>query len=97
MRQVSRKESTLSRRQHWAPSRIRAVTWRALTVLTCPCCIPIWLAVLSGTAIGAMLSRNLFLTVALLLGLFLYCLRKALRSYAQEDDPPNAGDQHERR
>ena len=63
---------------------VRAVIWRGLTLLTCPCCIPIWIAVLSGTAAGALLSENIFLTVAAFLPLFLYCFWKAVRSYDSE-------------
>ena len=87
--------SKLFRLQYWAPARVRAVAWRALTVLTCPCCIPVWLWLLSGTALGALVSRNLFVAVALFLLLFFYCLRKALRSYDQVGDTPGAGDRHE--
>ena len=81
---VAHMEPKFFQRKFWTASRIRAVIWRGLAVLTCPCCIPIWLAVLAGTAIGGMLSRNLFITVTLFLGLFFYCFRKALRTYDQE-------------
>jgi len=62
-------------------SRVRAVVWRALTVLTCPCCIPIWVAVLSGTAAGALLTRNIGVTIVLFAVLFLLSAWKALRTY----------------
>jgi len=83
---------TLLDRGNGALSRVRAVIWRCLTLLTCPCCIPIWLAVLSGTAAGALLTRNIFITVALFLILFLFCFWKALRSYDSDPDSPPKGD-----
>ena len=76
----------LLNRENWAPGLWRAVIWRSLTVLTCPCCIPLWIALLSGTAAGALLSNNLFITVALFLVLFLVCFWKALRSYDQDSN-----------
>lgn len=43
----------------------------ALTVLTCPCHLPILLVLLSGTAAGAFLSENLGLAFLVLLPIFL--------------------------
>ena len=43
----------------------------AITVLTCPCHLPILLVLLSGTAAGAFLQANLGLAVLVLLPLFL--------------------------
>lgn len=60
---------------------LRSAFWGALTVLTCPCCIPIWIAILSGTAAGALLTRNILATVAIFTVPFLFFLWKALRSY----------------
>ncbi len=59
----------------------RTIGWGALTMLTCPCCIPVWIAILSGTAAGALLSRNIFVTIAAFSVPFLFFLWKALRSY----------------
>lgn len=70
-----------SRLRRLDASRAKAVGWRTLTLLTCPCCIPLWVAVLSGTAAGALLTRNLYVTIAIFLALFLFCAWKALRSY----------------
>ncbi|MEO6075005.1 MAG: hypothetical protein ABIP67_17435 [Burkholderiales bacterium] len=67
-------------------TRARAVVWRGLTLLTCPCCIPIWIWVLSGTAAGALLSKNLYVTIAVFFVLFLWCAWKAFRSYGRDDD-----------
>jgi len=81
-------------RPQWTLDRMRAVMWRGLTLITCPCCIPIWLAVLSGTAVGALLSRNLFITVVLFLALFALCFWKAIRSYDARPDNTVHGDDH---
>lgn len=78
---TGRKLRRLFRDAQWTPVGIRAVMWRGFTVITCPCCIPIWLAVLSGTTVGALLSKNLFVTVVLFLALFALCFWKAIRSY----------------
>ena len=85
----------LLNRGNWAPSRLRAVIWRSLTLLTCPCCIPIWIALLSGTAAGALLGKNIFLTVALFLVLFVFCFWKALRSYDPKSDSSPEGERDE--
>lgn len=43
----------------------------AITVLTCPCHLPILLLLLSGTAAGSFLSQNLGIAFMLLLPIFL--------------------------
>ncbi len=55
--------------------------WATLTFITCPCCIPIWVFLLSGTAAGAVLTRNIYLTVVAFLIPFLFFAWKALRSH----------------
>lgn len=42
-----------------------------IAVLTCPCHLPILIALLSGTAAGALLQENVGLAAALLLPVFL--------------------------
>jgi len=59
----------------------RSAFWGGLTLLTCPCCIPIWIALLSGTAAGALLTKNIYATVVVFLVPFLFFLWKAMRSY----------------
>ncbi len=63
------------------PRNIPYMIWSGLTLATCPCCIPIWIILLSGTAAGALLSKNLYITVAVFLVLFLFSAWRALRSY----------------
>ncbi len=67
-------------------TRAGAIIWRGLTLLTCPCCIPIWIWVLSGTAAGALLSKNIYVTIAVFFVLFLCCAWKAFRSYDRNSD-----------
>ena len=63
------------------PKNFPYMIWSSLTLVTCPCCIPLWIILLSGTAAGALLSKNLYVTVAVFLILFLFFGWKALRSY----------------
>jgi len=50
-----------------------------LTVLTCPCHLPILLLLLSGTAAGAFLQENTAVAVGLLLPVFLLSFFAAWR------------------
>lgn len=63
---------------------LRRVTWRILTLVTCPCCIPLWVALFSGTAAGALLTRNVALTIGVFAVLFLFCAWKALHTYERD-------------
>jgi len=51
----------------------------AITVLTCPCHLPILLLLLSGTAAGAFVSQNLGIAFLLLLPIFLLSAFATLR------------------
>ena len=75
------------------PRRIRTAIWGALTLLTCPCCIPLWILLLSGTAAGALLSRNIYLAVALFFIPFVFFAWKAIRSYGHDGDNTSEGQQ----
>lgn len=69
------------------PGKFRTVIWGSLTLLTCPCCIPLWVALLSGTAAGALLTKNIYLTVVAFLIPFLFFAWRAGRSYDRKKDP----------
>ena len=69
------------------PKNFRYMIWSGLTLLTCPCCIPLWIIVLSGTVAGALLSKNIYVTVAVFLILFLFSGWRALRSYNRKKIP----------
>ena len=69
------------------PRNIPYMIWGSLTMLTCPCCIYLWIILLSGTAAGALLTKNIYLTVAVFLILFLFSGWRALRSYNRKKIP----------
>src|SRR5450759_1795386 len=69
------------------PKNFPYLIWSGLTLVTCPCCIPLWIILLSGTAAGALLSRNLYVTVAVFLVLFLFSGWRALRTYNPDKTP----------
>ena len=51
----------------------------AIAALTCPCHVPICLAILGGTALGAFLQENLLLFILALTGIFVVALRRGLQ------------------
>ncbi|MGH7253622.1 MAG: broad-spectrum mercury transporter MerE [Nitrospiraceae bacterium] len=51
----------------------------AIAALTCPCHVPIYLAILGGTALGAFLQENLLLFILALTGIFVVALRRGLQ------------------
>lgn len=66
------------------PTQARSPEWKGylhLTVaaLTCPCHVPIYLAIFGGTALGAVLQENLLLFILALTGVFALALRKGLQ------------------
>lgn len=88
---IDRNRAKFLNRGTRTPGRLPAVIWKSLTLLTCPCCIPIWIALLSGTAAGALISKNLFITVAVFLALFAFFFWKALRSYDRRENSSPRG------
>ena len=66
------------------PKNVACMIWGSLTMLTCPCCIPIWIFLLAGTAAGALLAKNLYLTVAAFSVPFVFFAWKAFRSYGRK-------------
>lgn len=65
--------------------RVMSYFTGAIALLTCPCHLPILLALLSGTVAGAFLTENLGLSVALLLAVFLSSVTATLRLVARKD------------
>lgn len=53
----------------------------AVAVLTCPCHLPIWIPVLSTTALGAMLSRHTGLAAIALTAVFVVSAWASLRLF----------------
>ncbi len=56
----------------------------AVAVVTCPCHLPILLAVLGGTALGAALAQHLGVAQAVLTVLFVSSAWAAVRLFARE-------------
>ena len=50
-----------------------------IAALTCPCHVPIYLAIFGGTALGAFLQENLLLFILALTVIFFLALGKGLR------------------
>lgn len=50
-------------------------------MLTCPCHLPLLLALFAGSSFVAALGANWIIAVVVLAGLFLLCLSRALRAF----------------
>lgn len=66
-------DPTASPRPRW-----RTWMWGTLAVLTCPCHLPILIALLSGTMVGAFVTEHEGIALLVLLALFVFALLKAL-------------------
>ena len=62
-----------------APQTLKGYVSLGIATLTCPCHVPIFLAVLGGTAAGAFLSDNLLLFILGLTAIFLLTLFRGLK------------------
>ncbi len=60
-----------------------------MAAITCPCHVPIYLAILGGTALGAFLQENLLLFILGLTGVFLLTVSQGLRLVRQETERDN--------
>ena len=61
--------------------RIGSYLFAALALVTCPCHLPIWIAVLAGTTAGAFLSEHWVISALALTGLFVLSLARVLRVF----------------
>jgi len=59
-----------------ARQRITAYLFTALALVTCPCHLPIWIALLAGTTAGAYLSEHWGIAALALTGLFVLSLTR---------------------
>ena len=57
----------------------------AVAVITCPCHLPILLAVLTGSALGAVVQEYMVLSVLALTALFLASAWSAIRLFSRDD------------
>ena len=60
--------------------------------LTCPCHVPIIIAVLGGTAFGAFLRNNILLLILTLTAIFLFTLFKGLKLINQTKEGSESSD-----
>ncbi len=61
------------------PQKRKGYVNLAIAALTCPCHVPIYLAVLGGTALGVYLRDNILLLILGLTGVFLLTLTRGLK------------------
>ena len=66
-----------------AKRRMRYLT-AGVAILACPCHLPIWLALLSGTALAGAISDHMGVAVAALTALFIASAWAALRLFARQ-------------
>ncbi len=64
----------------------------AIAALTCPCHIPIYLAILGGTAYGVFLRDNIFLIIAGLAVIFLITLTRGLKLIKEDKEQEEGSD-----
>ena len=57
---------------------------RAPVFVTCPCHLPIWIAVLAGTSAGAFLGEHWGLAALALTGLFVASALAAMRAFSSK-------------
>ena len=61
------------------PQRLKGYVNLAIAALTCPCHVPIYLAVLGGTAFGVYLRDNILLLILGLTAVFLLTFSRGLK------------------
>jgi len=64
--------------------RIGTYLFTALALMTCPCQLPVWIALLAGTTAGAYLSEHWGIAALALTALFALCARRALRAFGSK-------------
>lgn len=64
-----------------SPSRWRGYVWGVLAALTCPCHLPVLALLLSGTAVGALITHYMGLAVIVGVALFGTFVALAMRAF----------------
>ena len=62
-------------------SRTPAFIWGALAALTCPCHLPLFLAMFAASSLAAVVGEHWVIAVVVLTGLFLLSLSGAIRAF----------------
>ncbi len=68
------------------PQRLKGYVNLAIAALTCPCHVPIFLAILGGTALGVILRDNILLIILGLTAIFLFTLTRGLKLVNKDKD-----------
>lgn len=76
--------SQLTSSHQTARQRLSAYLLAALAVVSCPCHLPIWIAVFSGTSAGAVLGEHWGLAAVALTGLFVASAAGAMRMFGRK-------------
>ncbi len=77
---------------HKPPQTLKGYVNLVIAGLTCPCHLPIILAVLGGTAFGAFLRNNILLLILILTAIFLFTLFKGLKLINQTKERSESSD-----
>ena len=64
----------------------------AIAALTCPCHLPIYLAIFGGTALGVFLRDNILLLIFGLAAIFLLTLTRGLKLIKQDKEQEEGSD-----
>ncbi|MFQ5853157.1 MAG: mercury resistance protein [Candidatus Binatia bacterium] len=72
------------------PQRRKGYVNLAIAAVTCPCHVPVYLAVLGGTAFGVFMKDNIILLILGLTAIFLLTLTRGLR-LVKEDKKQREG------
>ena len=74
------------------PRRRKGYMNLAIAALTCPCHVPVYLAVLGGTAFGVFMKDNIILLILGLTAIFLLTLTRGLRLVKEDKEQEEGSD-----
>ncbi len=74
------------------PQRRKGYMNLAIAAVTCPCHVPVYLAVLGGTAFGVFMKDNIILLILGLTAIFLLTLTRGLRLVKENKEQEEGSD-----
>ena len=74
------------------PQRRKGYMNLAIAALTCPCHLPIYLAIFGGTALGVFLRDNILLLIFGLAAIFLLTLTRGLKLIKEDKEQEEGSD-----
>ena len=74
------------------PQRRKGYMNLAIAALTCPCHVPVYLAVLGGTAFGVFMKDNIILLILGLTAIFLLTLTRGLKLVKEDKEQEEGSD-----